>query len=99
MKTKSPVRRNHGPSAEEMTFRRAIHLLQDACNDEIVLMQDTDIGVYLIPAIQGEDGSDAPGIIQYQVSNGLPGDRSNSYDYHHLRDAIAAFNNIVENGW
>lgn len=108
MTTKMPVRRNFNPTAEEMAIRRAIHVLQDACDDEIVLMQDDSVGVYLIPTILPEveptevDGSliaRPAGTVEYQVSDGLPGHRGTSIDCYTLAEAINEFKRIQSKGW
>lgn len=97
MKTKMPVRRNSNPSRAEMAYRRAIHYLQDACDDQMVLMQQD--GVYLIPSILADQEEVPDGTVEYQVSDGPKGKRSISYDYNNLEEAVRCFRRIVEVGW
>lgn len=107
MKTKLPVRRNGNPKPDEMAFRRAIHILQDVCNDQLVLMHDDALDIYLIPSIMGEDDRDEDtgkmrlkGRIEYQVSDGLPGYRNHSNDFENLWDAIHHFEDVqFAGGW
>lgn len=113
MKTQLPVRSNFGANMTEMAIRQAIHVLQDACRDELVLMMDEEVGVYLIPAILGSgmeatevtvDGkrkrvARPAGTIEYQVSDGLPEHRSTSFDFYTLEAAIEAFDKVVQVGW
>jgi hypothetical protein len=111
--TKLPVRDNDNPTPQEMEFRKAIHLLQDACDDGLILMRhddavETGTGpcVYLVPAILDRDSiaddddgpKREPGTIEYQVSDGPPGHRSTSHDFYHLAEAVAEFNRIVTEG-
>ena len=95
------VRKNDKPNAAEMRIRRAIHTLQDACNDDVILMQDPNHDVYLVPAILGEDSSEdkAAGTVEYQVSDGLPGHRGTSLDFYILAEAIECFTLISKIGW
>ncbi len=103
------VRNNFNPTKEEMAIRRAIHTLQDACEDQIILMQDEDVELYLVPSILGEGMDDTEiggrsfprpaGTIEYQVSDGLPGQRGTSFDFYRLSDAIACFKHIQQVGW
>lgn len=99
MKTKMKVRRNDRPTAKEMEVRRAIHVLQDACEDGLVLMHDRRAGVYLIPSILPGDGDRPEGTVEYQVSDGPVGKRSGSYDFYKLEDAIKHYKRIVKDGW
>lgn len=91
MKTKLPVKKNCNPTKEELAIRKAIHILQDTTGDSIVLMQEND--VYLIPDIQND------GIINYSVCDGLPGQRSFSYDCFTLRKAMKVFKKVVSESW
>lgn len=110
MKTQLPVQSNFSPTEKEMEIRLAIHILQDACDDEIVLMQDEDVRVYLIPSILG-DGEDPDldddeqaeprpaGTVEYQLSDGLAGHRSTCFSYYNLEEAIQEFHKLVKLGW
>jgi len=96
-----PVRKNHKPTPEEMKIRRAIHVLQDACDDDMVLKQEQ--GVFLIPAIQEDHEDDdgkkiLAGTIEYQVCDGLPGERSHCNSFWSFAEAVKFFNEVVEDG-
>ena len=112
--SKMPVRDNFNPSEDEMDIRRAIHVLMDKCDDQVILMYDLNHSVFLIPSILGDnqepteiDGLEVErpaGTIEYQVSDGYHGDqgihkRSVSHDFYRLDDAITHFNEIAEKGW
>lgn len=114
IKTKYPVRDNFDPDAKEMRARLAVHLLADFNGEiDIILMADTNLDVYLVAAVQNEMDDDEKivngesvftkrpkGTVQYQVSDGLPGNRSSSNDYHNLAQAIHGFKEIVDaGGW
>ncbi len=108
MKTKDPVQNNFNPTPDEMAVRRAIHLLQDRCGDDLVLMQNQKRSVYLIPSIlpagvpptehNGQDVERPAGTVEYQISDGYT-NRSQSIDCYSLDEAIKEFNRIQEHGW
>jgi hypothetical protein len=107
MKTKLPVRRNHKPTEQEMTARKAVHVLSDITDDFVILCTNVDIGVYLVASVLDEEslpdwdeGQEklSPGTVQYQLSDGLPDHRNDSLDYFTLADALDGYNAVVANG-
>lgn len=102
MKTKRQVRRNDRPSATEIHWRRAIHVLMDATDDGLILMADESVPVFIVPAILDDESSEresSDGVVEYQVSDGLPGKRSTSHDFYHLHEAVEEFQRIQREGW
>lgn len=59
----------------------------------IVLDRDDDLEMYILPALLPD------GRIEYQVSNGLDGNRGESFDFYCYRDAKRAFKGIIRLGW
>jgi hypothetical protein len=80
----------------------AVRLLMDLTGDELVLMQDTELSLYLIPSVMTDDTTDhlKPGTIEYQLSDGLPNERTHSEDFTSLRAAIKRFRELAAaGGW
>ncbi len=71
----------------------AVRRLLRATADELILLADPDVPVYLVVAER------ASGRLEYQVSDGVPGARSTSYDFADLRAAIACVRGLVRTGW
>ena len=70
----------------------------------LVLLADGRCNVYVIPSVMTEemieeDDNRQTGQIEYQVSDGLTGDRSTSLDVYTYREAVELFNLIVQKGW
>ncbi len=83
-------------------YDRAVRLLQDACDDRVVLMQNDELELYLIPSVLPEEteAGGKPGTIEYQVSDGQPGERSHSEDGFDLREAVRLFKEVEDaGGW
>lgn len=86
------------------SINHAMRVILDAINDEptMVLMADEKVGVYLIPAVMSPDSTEEKrkiGAVEYQVSNNLPGLRSESIDFWNLPDAIKFFRLVKDKGW
>jgi hypothetical protein len=74
-----------------------------------ILAADQDRDVYLIPSVipageaRGQDGDYIPAsagpIVEYQVSDGLPGDRSTSFDFLSFTAARTEFERLRREGW
>jgi len=72
--------------------------------ESLILMRDDDAKIYLIPSVMSPDSTEdkrrgAMGAIEYQVSDGLPGGRSNSVDFWNFSEAAKFFTLVKENGW
>ncbi len=77
----------------EQEIQDAIRILSRVTEDGAILDADDFVPVYIIPAILGN------GRIQYQVSDGLPGRRSTSFDFNNYADARREYNRIAVGGW
>lgn len=64
-----------------------------AGEEGIVLDRDDKLEVYVLPALLPD------GRVEYQVSNGLDGNRGESFDFYCYRDAKRAFDGIISLGW
>ncbi len=74
-------------------FDRKIIARIRAGEDGIVLDRDDEKEVYILPALLPD------GRIEYQISNGLDGNRGESFDFYTYRAAKKAFDGIVKLGW
>jgi hypothetical protein len=93
-KARLPIRGNQAD--------RAARLLMDRTGDMLVLAHDADLDLYLIAAVMGPESSEhlKPGTIEYQLSDGLPDQRSHSEDFTSLRLAVARYRELVAaGGW
>ena len=77
---------------EACKIRDAVKLLMQITNDELVLLADENASVYILPAVLKD------GMVEYGVSNGIL-DRSTSYDFFDLKEAIKEHNRICVEGW
>lgn len=91
-------------SAEEVNH--AVRVLLDVTDDELILAQNVQAGVYLVPAVLDENSSEQVasgelpvGTIEYQVSDGPPGHRSSSQDFYSFEKAFDFYLHVVMQGW
>lgn len=65
----------------------------------IILQWDWEIGAFLIvDYIEEEPGGERPvPRLEYQLSNGVPGDRTTSEDYYTYAEAIGAWDEFCQN--
>lgn len=85
---------------DDDAFDAAVRLLMKATGDRLILALGDYSGTCLVPAIMDEKGSDslAPGVIEYQVSDGPPGARGSSEDFTDFAAAMARFLDVAANG-
>jgi len=103
LSTDMPVQKNDNPDYQELMYRLAVHVLQDACGNNVCLLQAPEVSVYLIPCIMGEDSdttedAESPrpeGYIEYMVCDGLPGDWSHGETFYDLKSAVKRYNDVV----
>lgn len=77
----------------ENEIRAAVKQLMAATDNAVVLAADRGRRVYVIPVVLGD------GMVEYQVSDGLPGERTRSGDFYILAEAMALFGQIRQSGW
>lgn len=101
VKTKDPVRDNDDPTDEEIRVRMSVHMLHDAAEAnghrlDLVLKVDQEADLWIVACIQGDDNEHVNrGAVEYQVSNGPPGHRSESNDFYTLLEALEHFDREV----
>lgn len=97
-----------------MNLNDAVKMLVEA-DPAVILFCDPHQNVYVLPAILEEDKYDEceddlcegcekclahpAGTVEYQISDGIEGDRSHSIDVYDFNEAAAIFEKIVINGW
>jgi hypothetical protein len=77
---------------EANEIRKAVKLLMQITNEELILAEDTDSNVYILPAVLKD------GMVEYQVSDGID-DRSMSHDFYCLEEAMEEYYRIGREGW
>ncbi len=85
----NPTKQSYTPAQ----INHAVRILMDVLDDNLVLLQSD--GRYLIPAVMDEHSTEDQtkiGEIQYQVSDGPVGQRSESIDFWNLEDAVTYYN-------
>lgn len=100
VKSCSSRRRKYDAHQANDAVRLLCDFLED--DDEFVLMADHRKSVYLIPAVQSKESTEdrkMVGHVQFQVSDAMPGSRSNSIDFYDLSEAVAFFRRVQEHGW
>lgn len=68
-------------------------------NVPLILGWDGELGVFMIADYieEPEEGSERPAPrIEYQISDGLPGDRTSSEDYYTFEEAQKAFDEFCD---
>ena len=78
---------------QENDIRAAVKRLMEATGGEIILSADPKTGVCVIPVVLDD------GMVEYQVSDGMPGRRSRSSDFYILAEAMALFHKVRRDGW
>ena len=89
-------------SQDAKMLNEAVKLILDTFpREDIVLMADAEKSVYLIPMVMDEESTTMlrPGTIEYQLSDGPPGNRRHSEDFTDLAEAIKRFNQVSDFGW
>jgi hypothetical protein len=87
-----------------------LELAGEEVSGNLILAQVDELGLYLVVSILNDSEDDElpdgttearpNGTIQYQLSDGLPGGRSHSLNFYHLKDAVTEFDAIVKaGGW
>ena len=71
-------------------IQAAIRVLMAATDDGLILAADCEKSVYLVPAFTDK------GRLEFQVSDGLPGDRSSSSDFGSFAEAMRYFRKLKE---
>ncbi|MCY2926302.1 MAG: hypothetical protein NT031_12840 [Planctomycetota bacterium] len=77
---------------QENDIRAAVKRLMEATGGEVILAAAPENNVYVIPVILND------GMVEYQVSDGLPGQRTHSSDFYILAEAMAQFRQ-TRPGW
>ena len=69
--------------------------------DIVLAYEESKHGPVVITALVcNEKNSEMPpGTVEYSLCDGLPGKRSESFDFFDLDEALKAFNKVVKNGW
>lgn len=65
-------------------------------------MADGEQSVYLIPAVQSAKSTThrkLVGHVEFQVSDGMPGERNHASSFFNLAEAVAFFKLVREKGW
>lgn len=78
---------------QENDKRAAVKRLMAATGGEVILAADPGSNVYVIPVVLVD------GMVEYQVSNGMPGQRSHSSDFYILAEAMDLFLRVRLDGW
>ncbi len=89
-------------SRTDCDANHAVKFLMDLCDDELVLMHDDELGLYLIPSVMTENSSERlpPGAIEYQLSDGPVDHRNYSEDFDSLTAAVRRFRELQgRGGW
>ncbi len=83
-----------GESEDERVIGDAIRTLEGkGIIDQVFGVHHHNPEVYLVASVMHG------GLIEYQVSDGPPCDRGNSFDCYEYKEARRLFDNIVEKGW
>ena len=83
-------------------INEAVKLLLEVTDNAVVLKQNEEASVYILPALLDRDSTDVPsrvGKIEYQVSDGLEGQRSTSADFYNYYDALKFYKAVEKRGW
>ena len=72
---------------QENEIRATVKGLMAATGGELIMAADSEAGIWVIPAVLDD------GMVEYQVSNGVPGQRTHSSDFYILGEAMAAYRN------
>ncbi len=77
-------------------IRHAIQMLLFRTGGDLVLMVEATAKpkVFLLVGYNPKTH-----LIEYQLSDGMEGHRTHSYDFYNIQDAIKAFREICEKGW
>ena len=81
-----------GGDMSKANCEHCVRVLLDS-HPALVLCLDDCPGVHIVPVVLDASSAAAPenvGRLEFQVSDGLPGARSTSYDCYRLSDAVVA---------
>ena len=97
---KKKIRLENGESivaeVDSPTIHKAVIQLFNATGKRLVLLveENSTPEVFLLVGYNPQTRT-----LEYQVSDGMDGRRSSSFDFYNLKEAIACFDNVCNKGW
>jgi hypothetical protein len=76
-------------------IRKSVLLLFNYTERRLVLLVDASAS----PSVFLLVGKHDTGTLEYQVSDGMEGNRSHSFDFYNLREAMDCFDKVCDKGW
>lgn len=95
------------PSAKQVND--AVRLLVNMTNNDLILLSDEIQNIYLVTLVHTKESAKGSrdngnrgvreGTVEYMVSDGLPGERSMSFDFFNFHEAEKMYKELVRIGW